>query len=209
MPSWPSADTPASRFDALIRDIAREADARAHREQGRAERVAGYALALGVALQLPDADLVTLHRGALLHDIGNIAVPVELFTNAARLTPDEYELVKHHTTVGDELLAGLEHLRDLRPIVRSHHERADGSGYPDGLVESTTSLLARIVGVVDAFDALTSARPYRAPLAVEAACVTLLEEAERGWRSRPLTEELVALARSRRLLRLRHDVALS
>jgi putative two-component system response regulator len=191
--------------DDLLMALARDAEARDPFTGGHCRRLAGYAVALGVALQLPDADLITLHRGSFLHDVGKIAIPGDLLLKPDQLTDAEYDVVKRHTLIGDTLCAGRDALRTVRPIVRSHHERADGSGYPDGLSERRIPLLAQIVGLVDSFDALTTARPYHPARSTEAACDTLIGEARRGWRSAALVEEFVALARSKRLERLRRE----
>ncbi len=186
----------------LLLDLARDAEARDPYTAGHCCRLASYSMALGVALCLPDSDLVALHRGSLLHDLGKIAIPGRLLLKPGSLTEPEYDIVKRHTVIGDALCAGREGLHAVRPIVRSHHEHADGSGYPDGLVESRIPLLAQIVGLVDAFDALTTVRPYHAARPADAACRALLDEAQRGWRSTPLVKEFVALASTRRLARL-------
>lgn len=197
---------PAHAFDDvddLILSFARDTEARDPYTRGHCARVAGYATALGVALQLPDADLIALHRGSLLHDVGKIAIPDGLLLTPQALTDAEHDVVKRHTVIGDILCASRDGLRALRPIVRSHHERADGSGYPDGLPEGRTPLLAQIVGLADAYDALTTERAYHPARPSDAACEILLVEARQGWRSQPLVKEFVALARSRRLAHLR------
>ena len=99
-----------------------------------------------------------------------------------RLEPEEYELIKQHTIIGDRLCGALRSLRKVRPIVRHHHERLDGSGYPDGLRGEAIPLLAQITGIVDVFDALTTERPYRAALPFARAAEELRREAARGWR---------------------------
>src|SRR3977135_138959 len=98
---------------------------------GHCSRMANYATSLGRALNLDAADQQVLYRGGFLHDIGMLAIPEAVVRKAGRLEPDEYELVKSHTTVGDALCNNLRSLQAVRPIVRSHHERLDGSGYPD------------------------------------------------------------------------------
>ena len=105
--------------------------------------------------------------------------------------------MKQHTIIGDRLCGELRSLRRVRPIVRHHHERQDGSGYPDGLQGDAVPLLAQIMGVVDVFDALTTPRPYKDALPVDQANRMLLEEAERGWRSRALVETFIDLKSSR------------
>src|SRR5207244_4381751 len=126
--------------------------------------------ALGRDLGLSEEDIDALERGAFLHDIGKIGIPDAILLKPARLTPDEHEQMKQHTIIGDRLCGELRSLRRVRPIVRHHHERIDGSGYPDGLAGDAIPLVAQITGIVDVFDAITTARPYKAALAVEHAC---------------------------------------
>jgi putative two-component system response regulator len=101
--------------------------------------------------------------------------------------------MKQHTIIGDRLCGELRTLRRVRPIVRHHHERLDGSGYPDRLSGDAVPLLAQIMGVVDVFDALTTSRPYKEALPTDLAHRMLLEEADRGWRSRALVETFIRL----------------
>src|SRR5947208_3978181 len=115
---------------------------------------------LGRQLALPAADLYLLVIGTPLHDIGIVGVDEAILRKPGRLTPEEFEEMKKHTTKGVAIVSTIPDLHSIIPIVRSHHERWDGTGYPDGLKGEDIPLLARIVGVVDAFDAITSDRPY-------------------------------------------------
>jgi putative two-component system response regulator len=177
--------------------------------------MAAYAATLGMHLRLSGDEVGALRRGGYLHDIGKVAIPDSVLQKAGPLTADEFEIVKRHTTIGDRLCGNLRLLRMVRPIVRCHHERADGSGYPDGLAGEEIPMLAQIMGVVDVYDALTTNRPYRPALAAEDACATLEREADRGWRRADLVQEFTALCRSGVLRRPEtmaaasvHDVAL-
>jgi len=111
-----------------------------------------------------------------------VGIPDAVLLKPGRLTPEEYELIKQHTVIGDRLCGELRSLRKVRPIVRHHHERLDGSGYPDGLRDEVIPLLAQIMGIVDVFDALTTARPYKAALPFAQAAEELRREVARGWR---------------------------
>jgi len=179
----------------VIVSLALTIEARDKCTQGHCERLAGYASALGRDLQLSEADLGALTRGAYLHDIGKVGVPDAVLLKPGRLTPEEYELMKQHTIIGDHLCGELRSLRSVRPIVRHHHERLDGSGYPDGLRGDAIPLVAQITGIVDVFDALTTSRPYKAALPLERACEELAAEAARGWRRSDLVETFIRLAR--------------
>jgi putative two-component system response regulator len=187
--------------ESVILSLALTVEAREPNTAGHCERMAAYAAAFGVYLDLPDADLAALHRGGFLHDVGKIAVPDNILCKKESLTPLEFEVMKRHTIVGEKLCGELRVLRPVRPIVRHHHERFDGSGYPDGLRGNEIPLLAQITGIVDVYDALTADRAYRAALSIDVACAELRKESERGWRRRDLVEEFITLARSGRLQR--------
>jgi putative two-component system response regulator len=149
--------------------------------EGHCERLAEYATTLGHALGLASQDLDVLKRGAALHDVGKIAVPDAVLLKQGRLDADEMRQMRQHPVVGDNLCRTVRSLHRVRPIVRSHHERIDGRGYPDGLSEGEIPLLAQIVGVVDVFDALTTTRPYRKAMAVETAYDIMRTDADSGW----------------------------
>jgi putative nucleotidyltransferase with HDIG domain len=136
---------------------------------GHLHRVVAYSLLLGNELGLPDHELDTLRLGATLHDIGKIGVPDGVLLKPGALDPPESEIMRRHTTDGAAIVSRIGSLRALVPIVRSHHERMDGHGYPDGLTGERIPLPARIVAVADTYDAMTTSRPYRRALLAEAA----------------------------------------
>src|SRR5688572_11588847 len=173
-------DSAESAFMALALTI----EARDPTTKGHCERLAKWAVHLGQVLGLPSEDLEALHRGGYLHDVGKIGVPDAVLLKPGPLTAEEFEQMKRHTEIGDGLCAPLQSLRDVRPIVLSHHEKLDGSGYPQGLKGDQVPVLAQIVGVVDVYDALTSRRPYRDALEPETAARHLIEEVEQGRFSR-------------------------
>jgi len=156
---------------------------------GHCERLAGYSVAIGMALGLPRTQLLALHRGGFLHDIGKISIPDAILHKPGSLTAEEWALVKRHPIKGEEICSEMKSLRPVLPIIRSHHERWDGSGYPDGLRGNQIPLVARILQISDIYDALTTARPYKPALPPEEALGILTEEAKRGWRD----PELVAV----------------
>ena len=135
---------------------------------------------------------MTLARGGYFHDIGKIALPDSILLKRGRLTPEEYLRVKEHPVVGDRLCGNLRVLHRVRPIVRHHHERLDGSGYPDGLSGDAVPLLAQIISIVDLFDAMTTTRPYREALPAETAIEQLRKEVTKGWRRQDLVDAFVA-----------------
>jgi putative two-component system response regulator len=182
--------------ESIIMSLAQTVEARDRYTGGHCERMAAYAATLGTHLGLTADEVGALRRGGYLHDIGKVAIPDSVLQKAGPLTADEFDIVKQHTTIGDRLCGNLRLLRMVRPIVRCHHERADGSGYPDGLSGEEIPLLAQIMGVVDVYDALTTDRPYRPALSAADACATLEQEAARGWRRVDLVREFTMLCRS-------------
>jgi putative two-component system response regulator len=183
----------------IIRSLALTIEARDPMTGGHCQRLARYATALGAALELSDSNLALLRDGGFLHDIGKLALPDAILLKPGRLTPIEHERMQQHTVIGDALCGGLQSLARVREIVRNHHERLDGSGYPDGLEGERISLLAQIIGLVDTFDALTTVRPYKPAFSRESAYDELRKETQRGWRRRDLIEEFIALERSGQL----------
>ena len=182
--------------EAVFLSLARMIEARDASTNGHCERLAHYAAALGGSLSLSREELHALSRGAFMHDIGKIGIPDNLLLKPGRLTRDEYELMKTHTVIGDDLCRTIRSLDPVRPIVRSHHERLDGGGYPDGLSGEEIPLLARIVSVVDIFDALTSARPYRRALPMTKAYDMLRENAHNGGCDPVLVDTFISLHQS-------------
>jgi len=179
--------------EAIILSLAQTIEARDHTTHGHCQRLSGYGVALGRALGLDPDDLAALARGGVLHDVGKIGIPDAVLLKHGRLTQAEFELVKQHTVIGDRLCGELRSLRKVRPIVRSHHERYDGSGYPDGLRGDAIPLLAQVIGVVDVFDALTTERPYKPAMPFAAGAVELRRQAARGGLRPDLVELFLAL----------------
>jgi putative two-component system response regulator len=164
----------------VILSLALTVEARDPYTQGHCQRLAAYAVALGQALGLERDELAALERGGYLHDVGKIGVPDAILLKTEPLTQSEFEQMKAHTIIGETLCGELRSLRPVRAIVRHHHERLDGSGYPDGLRGAEVPLMAQIVGIVDAYDAMTTTRPYRNALTEAHACEELREDARRG-----------------------------
>ena len=136
---------------------------------GHVRRVVIYSLLLGHELGLAREDLETIRLAATLHDVGKIAVPDQVLRKPGRLEGEEFDVMQRHAEDGAEIVARIRSLRHLLPGVRSHHERIDGKGYPDGLAGEELGRLPRIIGVADTYDAMTTDRPYRKALSVEAA----------------------------------------
>jgi len=180
--------------ESVILTLGLTIEARDPYTQGHCQRLARYATALGARLGLDEDQMIALHRGAFLHDVGKVGIPDAVLLKAGPLTADERALMQQHTVIGHKLCRELRLLEDVSPIVRHHHERPDGTGYPDGLQGETIPLLARTLNVVDAYDALTTERPYKAAQSLDQAFRTLREEVRNGWRFESLVEEFISLA---------------
>jgi HD-GYP domain-containing protein (c-di-GMP phosphodiesterase class II) len=136
---------------------------------GHTQRVSNYSLLLAERLDLPASDVDLIRTGTPLHDIGKVGIPDAILCKPDKLTPEEFETMKTHTVLGADFISKVPDLRPVLPIVRSHHERWDGRGYPDALAGASIPHLARVVALADAFDAMTSDRPYRKGMPVEVA----------------------------------------
>jgi putative two-component system response regulator len=179
--------------ETVILSLALTVEARDSYTQGHCERLSEYAQAIGRHLGMSNEEVRALRLGGYLHDVGKIAVPDAVLQKPARLTPAEFSEMQQHTVVGERLCGNLRSLAMVRPIVRSHHERLDGSGYPDALKAGQVPLLAQIVGVVDVYDALTTTRPYRLPVPDDEAFAEVRQEAARGLHNPLLVDALVAI----------------
>ena len=160
---------------------------------GHCERLAVTGLALGMSLSLDRPSLLGLYRGGYLHDVGKVGIPDAILLKPGKLTPQEWEIMRSHPTRGVEICQHLDSLAPVLPIIRHHHERWDGSGYPDGLKGEEIPLLARILQIVDIYDALTNARSYKSAFTPKAALRIMEEETARGWRDPVLMERFFSL----------------
>jgi putative nucleotidyltransferase with HDIG domain len=146
----------------FVGSLAQALDARDAYTAGHSRRVSEYSLAIGKAMGVSEQDLETIRVGALLHDLGKIGISDLVLQKPGRLTPEENQLIRQHPVIGKRILENVQGLEGYLDIVELHHENLDGSGYPHGLKGEETPLHARIVKVADAYDAMTSDRPYRA-----------------------------------------------
>ena len=165
----------------IVRDWGRSIESTDSYTHGHSERVAQYAATLGRAIGLDDDELTTLRIGAYLHDLGKVKVPHEILTKPGRLTNEEFGVMQQHPVFGLELLASVEFPWDIKPVIRSHHEKLDGTGYPDGLRGDEIPLKAQLICVVDVFDALTTTRSYRAAMD-HATAIAEMQASRRWWR---------------------------
>ena len=166
---------------------------------GHCERLARYSVKLGDRLGLEANALKALQRGGILHDIGKLGVPDAILLSPKALSGDEWVVMRQHTLIGERICRPLRSFGQVLPIIRYHHERWDGGGYPDGLRGEEIPVTARILQIVDVFDALCSQRPYKPPFSVSAVLQQINEEAKNGWRDRELTHEFIRLVESQQL----------
>lgn len=169
------------RAETLITALGLTVEARDPYTGGHCERLARHAAALGQALEVDEPTRKALRLGGFLHDLGKIAVPDSILLKPGPLDAAERTKMEKHPVIGAVLVHGMKTLDSVRPIIRHHHERFDGSGYPDGLEGDAIPFGARILAVVDVYDALRTTRPYKNPMAQDDAIVTLLAETDRGW----------------------------
>lgn len=163
---------------------------------GHCERLSLYSVALGRSLGLPQEQLKALHRGGYLHDVGKIAIPESILNKKTGLTEEEWRIMREHPVIGERICKPLKSLKLVLPIIRHHHERWDGSGYPDGLKGQAIPLVARIIQAVDIYDALMTARPYKPPLDTLQVFSIMRQTSEKGSCDPSLTEQLISLLQS-------------
>lgn len=180
-------------FLAVVRDWGRSIESADTYTHGHCERVADYAARVGAALALEAEEITVLRLGAYLHDLGKVRAPHEVLNKAGPLTEAEFDLIRQHPVWGIEMLAEVEFPWDLKPIIRWHHERYDGSGYPDRLRGEEIPLTAQVICVVDVYDALTTTRSYRPAMSHEEA-LARMHETRHWWAPRVFEAFLRALA---------------
>ncbi|MBI4460305.1 MAG: HD-GYP domain-containing protein, partial [Acidobacteria bacterium] len=176
--------------EAVLYSLAYSIEAKDPYTEGHCERLSQYSVALAERLGLPEEQRLALKRGGIVHDIGKVAVPEHILLKPGPLTPDERAIMEQHTVIGERICAPLKSFCNVLPIIRHHHERLDGSGYPDGLVGDQIPLTVRILTTVDIYDALTTDRPYRKAMLPGEALAQMRKEAKRGWWDFALIEKL-------------------
>src|ERR1700690_476681 len=179
--------------ETVLCTLALSIEAKDRYTQGHCDRISKYSVAMAKGMGLSEELCVALRRGGILHDIGKIAVPEQVLQKPGPLTDDEWKIMKQHPVIGERICAPLKSFRLVLPIIRHHHEKLDGSGYPDGLKGEQIPLTARILQTVDIYDALTTDRPYRPALPIEEALETMRNEAKRGWWDCALIDEFESL----------------
>jgi len=173
----------------VVISLARTIDAKDRYTEGHTERVSQYSVFLGEKVGLNEKRLEILRMGALIHDIGKIGIDQDVLNKPGQLNARERKHIETHPLLGEKICTPLKAFKDVRSIIRSHHEKLDGSGYPDGLIGDAINLETRIVTIADIFDALTTERSYRQALSIETAIAIMREEGDAG----KLDAELIAL----------------
>jgi putative two-component system response regulator len=184
--------------EAVLFSLAHSIEARDPYTHGHCERLAEMSARMGERLGVPEEQIKALRRAGVVHDIGKVAVPDSILLKPGPLTADETKVMQKHPVVGERICAPLKTFRLVLPIIRHHHEKHNGSGYPDGLSGDEIPLTARILQLSDVYDALTTDRPYKVAFTPEVALDLMGEEAERGWWDRGLFEAF------REMIRLHH-----
>lgn len=168
-------------FPQIIEALLRTLEAKDLKLRRHSERVSKFALHLGQDIGLDEIQCEVLRNGALLHDIGNIGIPDSILLKPSGLSQMEFDEMKLHPIIGQQIIRPIKSAEEIRPLIRSHHEKLDGSGYPDGLQGEEINTLVRILSVVDVYDSLRSERAYREAFGHAAALEILQKEVDRGW----------------------------
>ena len=166
--------------EAVLFTLALGVEARDPYTEGHCERLSRYASDLGRFLGLDEEHVTALRRGGILHDLGKISIPDEILKKGSNLTPEEWAIMKQHPVIGENICKPMKSMRLVLPIIRNHHEHWNGSGYPDGLKGDHIPLLARVLQVVDVYDALRTVRPYKPSLTHDDAERIMHDEAQAG-----------------------------
>jgi putative two-component system response regulator len=178
--STPTSDA-LETFERIVQSLLTAIEAKDLKLRRHSERVAKFALHIAEQMDIDEAARNQLRYGSLLHDIGNIGIPDSILLKPAGLSQMEFDEMKLHPIIGAQIVRPLASAEAIRPLIRSHHEKLDGSGYPDGLAGAEIPALVKILSVVDVYDSLRSERSYREAFTHENAMEILNQEVERGW----------------------------
>jgi putative two-component system response regulator len=195
--------------ESVLFSMARAIEAKDSYTQGHVERVSRLGVQLGAHLGLSDEEKDSLRKGGILHDIGKIGVPDKILNKAGSLTSEERAIIRMHPDQGAKICEKLKSIRGAIPVIRHHHERMDGSGYPDHLSGEDIPLVARVMTVVDIYDALTTTRSYRKSLPAKVALEIMWEEAKKGWWDKDVLDEFGKMLRLTDKAEPPHDAPVS
>jgi putative two-component system response regulator len=181
------------RAEVVLFALARSIEAKDPYTAGHCDRLENIAVRLGERIALAEEQTVALRRGCIVHDIGKVAIPDAILLKRTPLTEEEWEVMRQHTVIGERICAPLKTFRLVLPIIRNHHEKFNGTGYPDGLAGEEIPLTARVMQLADVYDALVTERPYKQALSSEQALRIMEEEVAKGWWDARLFAEFRAL----------------
>jgi putative two-component system response regulator len=184
------------RAESVLFTLARSIEGKDPYTHGHCERLAEYSARLGEHIGLSGDQIVALRRAGVVHDVGKIAVPDAILLKPSRLTEEEWSLIYEHPAVGERICAPLKSFRLVLPIIRHHHEKLDGSGYPDKLRGESIPITARVLQIVDVYDALTTDRPYKQAFSITDALQTMKQEVAKGWWDPQIFDQFERLVRS-------------
>jgi len=179
--------------ETVLFSLAQSIEAKDPYTEGHCQRLSKYAVALAERLGMPEEQVQALRRAGIVHDIGKVVVPEQILCKPGPLTAEERRIMEQHPVVGERICAPLRSFRHVLPIIRHHHEKLDGSGYPDRLCGEQIPRAVRILTTVDVYDALTSDRPYRKAFPPDEAFAVMRKEVKAGWWDGSLVDELEAL----------------
>lgn len=180
----------------VLFSIARTVESRDHNTGDHCERLVTSGKALGKFLNLSRVELRDLMWGGYLHDIGKVGIPDCVLLKMGELTTAEWDVMRQHVLIGERICQPLRTMQGVVPIIRHHHERWDGSGYPDGLVGSNIPYLAQVFQMIDIYDALTSERPYKPALSADESLAIMVQETAKGWRNPDLMAQFASFISS-------------
>ena len=169
------------RAESVLFALARSIEGKDPYTEGHCERLSGYSARLGERIGLAEDQILALRRAGTVHDIGKVAVPDAILLKPGRLTPEEFRIMQELPVVGERICAPLKSFRLVLPIIRHHHEKLNGSGYPDGLKGDDIPITARVLQIVDVYDALTTQRPYKRAFSRAETLEMMEEEVKKGW----------------------------
>lgn len=169
------------RAESVLFALARSIEGKDPYLEGHCERLSRYSAGLGERIGLPTEEITALRRAGIVHDIGKVAVPDAILLKPGPLTEEEWKIMREHPVVGESICSPLKSFKLVLKIIRHHHEKQDGTGYPDRLKGEEVPIGARVLQLTDVYDALTTSRPYKGPLSNDQALKVMDEEVSRGW----------------------------
>ncbi len=184
------------RAESVLFTLARSIEGKDPYTHGHCERLSEYSARLGEHLGLSEDQIIALRRAGVVHDVGKIAVPDAILLKPGKLTAEEWKLIYEHPVVGERICEPLKSFRLVLPIIRHHHEKVDGSGYPDRLLGEAIPVTARVLQIVDVYDALTTERPYKHAFSIKDALQTMKQEVGKGWWDPHIFDQFEQLVRS-------------